>query len=446
MFKKFYFKLELIRHYWRRYYIYVILGTTLGSLLVFFASPIAAFVIKQLPEPATTYGLAGLYTIRNLPPQVSQNISFGLMTESPTNRPEPTLLTKSISISPDGLTYRFELNPYTWQNGQRVLAQDLTNIYTINNASVTAPNDSTLLIQLEKPFSPLPSILTNPIFQNNQLIGVGDYRVTQSQFQDGYLKKLVLALKDNPKKKIIYRFYPSENDLITAFKLGEIDTFSSNIEPKDVINWKNSQVSKEIDTSSRYIALFFNTDKLSRKQFRQSLSYATPKPRDKNERCLGPISPQSWAFNPQTKEYNYNPTRAKELVDSEDPKKIVLSLATRDLLPEAEKIKQAWGEILGITVDINTDISPNRDFEVLLSYGNMPLDPDQYAFWHSTQTKTNHTHLNNSRIDKLLEGGRQTMDNLQRKQIYFDFQKYLLEEAPAVFISFPTRYTVSRLK
>ena len=59
---------------------------------------------------------------------------------------------------------------------------------------------------------------------------------------------------------------------------------------------------------------------------------------------------------------------------------------------------------------------------------------------------TNITHLNNSRIDKLLEQGRQTFDQQARKQIYYDFQKYLLEESPAIFIKFPTTYNISRLK
>ena len=56
------------------------------------------------------------------------------------------------------------------------------------------------------------------------------------------------------------------------------------------------------------------------------------------------------------------------------------------------------------------------------------------------------TKLNNPRIDKLLEEGRQTNDQIERKKIYQDFQTYLLEEVPAIFLYYPTTYTVTRIK
>jgi len=43
-----------------------------------------------------------------------------------------------------------------------------------------------------------------------------------------------------------------------------------------------------------------------------------------------------------------------------------------------------------------------------------------------------------------LEEGRQTFDTQERKRIYFDFQRYLLEESPAIFISYPTFYNITR--
>ncbi|MDD3998930.1 MAG: hypothetical protein PHR98_02415, partial [Candidatus Shapirobacteria bacterium] len=66
-------------------------------------------------------------------------------------------------------------------------------------------------------------------------------------------------------------------------------------------------------------------------------------------------------------------------------------------------------------------------------------------FWHSTQTKTNITKINHPPIDKLLEEGRQTFDQQERKKIYQEFQKILLEESPAIFLKYPILYTVSRI-
>jgi peptide/nickel transport system substrate-binding protein len=84
------------------------------------------------------------------------------------------------------------------------------------------------------------------------------------------------------------------------------------------------------------------------------------------------------------------------------------------------------------------------NYDVAIAYAGIPVDPDQYTYWHSTQTNGNITHLNNSRIDKLLEEGRQLFDPIERKQTYLDFQRYLLEESPAIFLSYPTVYNISK--
>ncbi|MGB9637438.1 MAG: peptide-binding protein, partial [Microgenomates group bacterium] len=68
---------------------------------------------------------------------------------------------------------------------------------------------------------------------------------------------------------------------------------------------------------------------------------------------------------------------------------------------------------------------------------------DQYSFWHSTQSN-NLSGFKNFRIDKLLEDGRKTLAEEERKNIYFDFQRFLVEESPVVFLIHPTVYCVSR--
>ena len=126
---------------------------------------------------------------------------------------------------------------------------------------------------------------------------------------------------------------------------------------------------------------------------------------------------------------------------------INLSINDRNLLPLAEEIKTAWQNTLGFPVSITIENQINFDnYDTLLTYGAITNDPDQYLFWHSTQTNTNITKLNSPRIDKLLEEGRQTIDQIERKTIYQDFQTYLLEDSPAIFLYYPTVYTITRSK
>ena len=83
-------------------------------------------------------------------------------------------------------------------------------------------------------------------------------------------------------------------------------------------------------------------------------------------------------------------------------------------------------------------------YQAILVTQEIPSDPDQYTLWHSTQTQTNLSHYANPKIDKLLEDGRKESDPEKRKKIYFDFQRYLVEDAPAVFLFHPTTYTIIR--
>jgi len=110
-----------------------------------------------------------------------------------------------------------------------------------------------------------------------------------------------------------------------------------------------------------------------------------------------------------------------------------LSVGDRSLLTTAENIKKNWEDILKIKVNLTVGQIDTNNFDAIISYGSIPSDPDQYVFWHSTQTKGNVTKINNPKIDKLLEDGRATFDTLERKRIYQDFQKALLEESPANF-------------
>ena len=112
----------------------------------------------------------------------------------------------------------------------------------------------------------------------------------------------------------------------------------------------------------------------------------------------------------------------------------------------AQAIADSW-TALGIHTQVRVENSVPSSFQVLLAAQELPPDPDQYPFWHSTQTQTNVTGYDtNVKIDKLLEDGRQELDQEQRKKIYADFQRRLVEDVPAVFLYYPQTYTVRRGK
>lgn len=443
--KKLRFFIEYFVHYLKTYAPVIILGLVSGSLLYAKRGPIIQFV-SDLSYRRSDIGIEGLYSIANLPPEVSNKISFGITSLTQNEKAIASPILERFEVDESNLNYTFYFkDDLYWHNGRKFRTSDL-NI-EIAGTTVTQKSPNILVLTLQTPFSPLLPILSQPLFYNKTLVGVGEYKVTRTTYQDGFIKTLSLTSTKDRHDQVTYHFYPNSSDLINAFKLGEVNEITTNTLDEYMASWSKIKINPAVSTQ-RYLAIFLNTEKLGSKTLRQSLAYATPKADDNNKRALGPISPSSWAYNPNIKPYNYNPTRAKELLDKERPATINLIITDRELLSAAEVIKKSWQENLGINVKVSVENQkPDlNEYEAILTYGAIPHDPDQYAFWHSTQSNTNITHLNNSRIDKLLEEGRLSSNQVERKQIYTDFQKFLLEESPAIFLEFPTSYTISRIK
>jgi peptide/nickel transport system substrate-binding protein len=116
---------------------------------------------------------------------------------------------------------------------------------------------------------------------------------------------------------------------------------------------------------------------------------------------------------------------------------------TPHLLSKAEKISDYWKE-LSIETSVSVTSTVPTEYQAFLAIVDIPKDPDQYALWHSTQVETNISKYENPRIDKLLEDGRLELDLEERRKIYLDFQRFLIEDSPATFLFHPVYYSVSR--
>jgi peptide/nickel transport system substrate-binding protein len=234
-----------------------------------------------------------------------------------------------------------------------------------------------------------------------------------------------------------------------AFELGDVDQIIGILDPSPFSSWPKVKIDKTSNTGE-YVAVFFDTqDKtLSDKNLRQALSYAINKGALGGERAISPISIDSWAYNPQVKPYDYDPVKAKQMVEDYETSaktgSLSITLTTPPiLLTQAESISKDW-QAIGVNVSLQVISNVPSDYQAFLAIFDIPNDPDQYSIWHSTQTATNITHYQNPRIDKLLEDGRSTISIEDRKQIYLDFQRFLVEDSPAAFLYYPTNYTISR--
>lgn len=450
---------------------WVFLLSLVGAITIFsFLVPVMVDNITF--KPKEYIGVIGSYSLTNLPPDIKRQLSVGL-TEITENKEVVPLLSERWVVEDEGNRYRFVLKEgIVWQDGKDVVPEDI-NYQFVDVETIATPND--VIFKLPDSFAPFPSVVSEPIFRQGverylvfferpTLIGIGANQVIDYEKKGNRLKELVVETNE---KRLIYRFYLTENEMLYAFKRGEIDIIPDFSSPRDLADWPNVTIEPKLQTN-RYLAVFFNnTDPTLSKNVRQALSYAVENPNDATQ-ALGPIDPESWAHLEGGKAYDKDMSRATERLLDELPRELLkLTLTTTNLFtPEAESIKQSWEELgnrsevecradksikekelcdflkIEVTLKI-TNFPDTNDFQLLLMGQESPTDPDQYFLWHSEQS-TNFTKYKNTRIDSLLEKGRKTLDQQERTAIYQEFQQFLLEDPPAIFLKHLWSYEVSR--
>ena len=389
-------------------------------------------------------GLTGRYSVSELPNSILDNIGNGLTRLDASGNVEPDMASKW--ETPDaGKTWIFTLrNNLYWQDGKKVVSSDI--LYQFSDVSIERPDSKTIIFKLQNPYSAFPSVVSRPTFKSG-LLGTGVYKVTNISLNGSIVEEV--DMKKNDGEHLIYKFYPTEENTKLALELGWVDRISDIFDPTPLNTWKKLKIT-DISNTGEYVSVFFNTqDKLlSDKNVRQALSYAINKDALGGERAISPISIDSWAYNPQVKPYDYDPVKAKSMIDdyktSAKVTDVSINLSTTPiLLNKAEMIANDW-ESAGVKVSVQVITQVPNDYQAFLAIFDIPDDPDQYSMWHSTQVATNLTHYQNARIDKLLEDGRSEIDIEARKKTYLDFQRFLVEDSPAAFLYYPTTYTIGR--
>lgn len=425
----------------RKYGQVIALSLIIGLAGFFLISKISPYLPK--PKKHERIGLVGKYTLDQLPHEILILLGQGL-TLVAKDGSVVSGLASSWTVSEDGLSYTFTLkdNIY-WQDDQKMKAEDI--VYDFKDVNREVIDDKTLKFSLKESFAPFLIAVSKPVFKQ-KLIGSGPYKIEIIKKSGNYIRLLKLS---GPAKDITFRFYPTVEAVKLAFKLGEIDIIDGLFVNPFEEDWQKYFTLDTLVKKDRYIGLFFNNEDsfLGNKALRQALSYAIKdKPKDETK-AIGPLNPDSWAYNLQVKTYNYDPKNARELLKKfkeDDDEEIKIKISTSQaFLSLAEEIKYSWEEVLDIKVEIEViDIVP-QDYQVFLGIQEIPADPDQYALWHSTRAE-NITHFKDPRIDKLLEDGRRILTREKRKEKYFDFQRFLLEESPVAFLSHPLFFKIIR--
>lgn len=394
-------------------------------------------------------GFVGTYQEHDLPQEVTKLVSEGLVTTDESGRSKPHLVS-GWDTNNDATEFRFKLKDnLQWTDGSTIKSSDLE--FPIPNAQISHPDDKSVQFKLKEPYSPFPSLLAKPVLKKGTLFGTGPYKITKIEKSRIFITKLTLQPREGNLPEIFIRFYPNEKVAIAGFSLGEVQALLGISNPGIFSDNPRVKVSRQTDYSKIVTILYQTKDVLlSNRSIRQALSFRAPKTEDEEE-ANNPYPPASWAHNPESKKYLSRKQeaeaaieRAKSSVPEEKLTGELILTATPNLEEVAKKVEDAW-QGLGLNVKLRIESGIPQNFQSLLITQSIPSDPDQYYLWHSSQEKTNLTKYSSVRVDKDLEDGRKALSEEERKEKYFDFQKTLLEDAPATFLYFP-KYNIVYLK
>ena len=147
------------------------------------ASILIILVILQVefklfyPPNIIRVGLVGTYQEHDLPEEVTNLTSTGLVQADSEGRIKPNLVT-GWEVNNDATELKFKLrDDLRWIDNTMLKSTDLE--FNIPDTSISFPDERTIQFNLKESYSALPSLLTKPIFKKGTLVGVGPYRITK---------------------------------------------------------------------------------------------------------------------------------------------------------------------------------------------------------------------------------------------------------------------------
>ncbi len=439
----------IIKAYAKRLKKVIFLSFIVGLIVFAIVRFSAGFIVNFLPfVNKNTIGVSGAYTIDSLPAEIVSLASHGLTSVSVNGQVNPDVA-KSWKIEEDGKKYTFFLkHDIYFSDDSNLVSENIS--YAFADVKKDMPDKYIITFTLKDKYSPFLVTVSKPIFKKG-FVGVGKYMFGKIKTNGSFLESFELASKDRNTQNIKYQFYPTEDAVKTAFIIGEISTAKRLSSTKtgnlDLTKIKNVKTNKNIN-NEKLVTLFYNTQDnvLSDKRIRNALTYGLPGSFSFGERSSTPFILSSWAnedaLNPyQTQDIDHAKILLKGTGVVNSKNKLVIK--TLPQYEEAAKIISSEWKKLGVGSSIEIVESVPSSFQIFLGDFKVSRDPDQYPLWHSSQP-SNISRYKNLRIDKLWEDGRKEQNTDERKRIYSEFQKYLLDDSPAAFLFFPYSYDLVR--
>jgi peptide/nickel transport system substrate-binding protein len=286
---------------------------------------------------------------------------------------------------------------------------------------------------------------------------------------------------------IAFQFYPTYEHVFAAYEAGEVMGLNR-ILAADMERARADSglqlFSARLSGLSLILLNLRDADSVyfQDQRVRQALLYGLDRQRLVDEVLGGqglvihsPIVPQSWAYDPDVKQYPYDPKRAVALLDeagwlrpderattfgelspqeaavrSKMGERLAFTLLTTDVpdrVALAHAIAEQWAEI-GAVVEVRAvslseltleHLRPRAFQAALVQWQGRP-DPDPYPLWHSTQAEgagQNYGGFVERDADEAIEVARLITEQARRAELYDQFQDVFAESVPAIMLYQP---------
>jgi peptide/nickel transport system substrate-binding protein len=419
----------------------------------------------------------------------------GLVSISPDYSAAPDLAEKW--DNPDSKTWVFHLRQgVKFHDGSSLTASDVKFTYesvldqtfsspfrafylSVDKVDATDPN--TVRFTLNAPFAPflsymdlaiLPQATTQKLGAgfSTKPVGTGPFKVDRWVTGDTINLSAYDGYYGGRAKldKITVKVVPDNSARVLALESGDLDFVQSPVSPQDVsrVQSETSKAKLERTPAAGYTYVNLNCADpiLADKQVRQALSYLVDKQqlistiyKGIGQPANGPIVPGMWAYSTDIPSYDYNPNKAKQLLDqagwtvgsdgvrAKNGQRLALTVRTHSEDPDRKQliqVLQSEFQNVGIDATTNTvefpalfqDVQDGKYEVVVIGWLNLS-DPDRATFRQFTIDGTaNYGKYNNPQVDQLLKMARTTLNQNQAKQQYTDAVKMIVDDAPYIFV------------
>jgi peptide/nickel transport system substrate-binding protein len=255
-------------------------------------------------------------------------------------------------------------------------------------------------------------------------------------------------------KRVIHRTIADAQSLVLALQNAEIDGS----------NYPNPAAAEDLRAIPELDVLVppFNSpngwmfnlanEHLAKKEVRQGIAMALDTERFAADFLLGlgkagvgPIAPDSWAFDKDLKPLPYDPEKAKQLISDAGAEGAEIrfnvnggNILREDWLTYTQQALQDVGikvvpELLEYATLVDA-VTLNRDYEVTgVDFCGVTVEPSALYDQFHTDAPGNYMGYSNTELDGLLEEARRTLDQETAKPIYAQIQKILVDDVPFFF-------------